>query len=122
MSEFTVDFIVEDPDEPLWRMVLVEQGPWLPEDTESNLRRIQERLYHCVDVALDGGLWRLYPNSYAKRLVVQLDCYNVPDHDVREFFGRFSAGALSAPDYAAAVESNPYVSHLSFELNCANAG
>ena len=122
MTEFTVDFIVKEPDESLWRMVLVEEGPWPSKDTESNLRRIQERLYHCVDVALDGGLWRLFPDSYGKLVVVQLDCYNVPEHDVREFFERFSAGALSAPNYAAALKNTPYLSGLSFELNCATAG
>jgi hypothetical protein len=122
MTEFTVDFIVKEPDELLWRMVLVEEGPWPSKDTEGNPRRIQGRLYHCLDVALDGGLWRLYPDSYGKLVVVQLDCYNIPERDVREFFEQFSAGALSAPDYAAALKSTPYLSGLSFELNCATAG
>ena len=66
MTEFTVDFIVKEPDELVWRMVLVEEGPWPSKDTEGNLRRIQGRLYHCLDVALDGGLWRLYPDSYGQ--------------------------------------------------------
>jgi hypothetical protein len=121
MSEFTINFIAKEPDESIWRMVLVEDGPWTSDATESNLHRIQERLYHCVDVALDGGLWRLYPDSYGKHLIVQLDCYNAPESAVRDFFTRFSAGAMSSPDYASALQSTPYISGLSFELNCADA-
>ena len=66
MAEFTVDFIAKEPDDSIWRMVLVEQGAWPTREVEHNLRRVQERLYRCIDVALDGGLWRLYPDSYGK--------------------------------------------------------
>src|SRR5690606_12623173 len=121
MTALTVNFIAKEPDDSLWKMVLVEEGPWPPEEIEQHLRRIQQRLYHCIDVALDGGLWRLYPDSYGKPLVVQLDGYGLPDTEVREFFVRFSAGALEAPDYAVALQDSPYVSSIGFELNLAAA-
>lgn len=122
MAEVTVDFIAKEPDDSLWRMVLVEQGPWAQGSIESNLKRLQERLYRCIDVALDGGLWRLYPDSYGKPVTVQLDCYNVPKAEVTEFFNRFAAGAMAAPDYAKALQGNPYVATFAFEINCANVG
>lgn len=122
MAEVIVNFIANEPDGSLWRMVLVEEGSWAQEAIEANLRRIQERLYSCIDVALDGGLWRLYPDSYGKQVVVQLDCYNVPEAEVKEFFARFATGAMLNSDYAKELNGNPYVSNLSFEVNCARAG
>ena len=122
MAEVTIDFIAKEPDGSLWRMVLVEQGPWTHDSMESNLRRLQERLYRCIDVALDGGLWRLYPDSYDKPITVRLDCYDVPESEVTDFFNRFAAGALAAPDYAKALQGNPYVAAFTFEINCATAG
>ena len=121
MTDLTINFVAREPDDSLWRMVLVEEGPWPAQEIERHLRRIQQRLYHCIDVALDGGLWRLYPDSYGKPLTVQLDGYGLPDTEVRDFFDRFSAGALAAPDYAAALQDNPYVSSIGFELNLAAA-
>ncbi len=121
MEDLTVNFIAKEPDNSRWRMVLVEEGSWLPSEMQRNLRRIQDRLYHCIDVALDGGLWRLYPDSYGKPLTVQLDGYGLPETEVREFFDRFSAEVLATPDYASALQGNPYVSSIDFELNLAGA-
>ena len=121
MADFTVNFIAKEPDNSGWRMVLVEEGPWVPHEIQRNLRRIQERLYQCIDVALDGGLWRLYPDSYGKPLIVQLDGYDLPEVEVREFFGRFSAGALATEDYSPALQASPYVSRIGFQLNLAGA-
>jgi len=54
--------------------------------------------------------------------VVQLDCYNVPESEVRTFVDRFSAGALATPDYSKALRESPYITDISFELSVANAG
>lgn len=101
-------------------MVIVEQGPWPTAEVESNLRRVQERLYGCLDAAVDGDLAQRYPASHGKSVVIQLDCYNVPEAEVREFFGRFSVGALSIDDYAGAVATSPFVSGISFEITCSH--
>jgi hypothetical protein len=121
MTDLTVNFIAREPDDSLWRMVLVEEGPWDPQEIESHLRRVQQRLYDCIDVALDGEFWRLYPSSYGKPLRVQLDGYGLPEAEVREFFARFSTRALAAPEYAAALQANPYVSSIAFDLNLSSA-
>ena len=71
-------------------MCLVEEGPWEPDDIESQLRRLQERLYGCVDVAVDGHLAKLYPDSKGKRVIIRLDCYDTPEKSVKEFFERFA--------------------------------
>ena len=108
MAEVTVDFITRDP----WQMVLVEEGPW--EDIPTNLRRLQERLYTCIDAAIDGRLAELYPDSLGAEVVIRLDGYDLPMPDSREFFERFSSGVLELPDYKAALEASANVSGLQF--------
>jgi hypothetical protein len=120
MSKVTVDFVASEPDASHWRLVLVEEGPWPEAEVAAHLRRVQDRLYNCVDVALDGGLWRLYPDSLGKPVTVRLDCYNVPELAIKSFFQRFSEGLPALPDYATALRTNKYITELRFELNCAH--
>jgi hypothetical protein len=114
MAVVTIDFIAKDP----WRMVLVEEGPWAEADIDTNLQRLQERLYACVDAALDGELSKIFPESTGHSVLIRLDCFNVPDHQVRGLFARFSASVLEMPDYKAALADNRFVTGMSFEINC----
>lgn len=108
MPEVTVDFITKEP----WQMVLVEEGPW--DDVSTNLRRLQDRLYSCIDAAIDGKLTELYPESVGASVVIRLDGYGLPMPDSREFFDRFSSAVLDLPDYRAALEASPHVSGVQF--------
>lgn len=114
-SDFIVDFVARGATADEWRMVLVEEGPWGP-PFDDEMRRLQTRLYECVDAALDGQLASKFPDSRGKRLVIQLDGYRLPDKEVGSFFSRFAAGALATDEYRKAVASCPYVSAISFEL------
>lgn len=115
-NEVLVDFVVHDDSTNEWRLVLVEEGPWLtPDDNE--LRRIQERLYGCVDAILDGHLAGAFPATLGKSVVVQLDCYGLPRWVVEEFFGRFSAGVFLHDDYRLAIDSKRYVDAISFAID-----
>lgn len=111
-----VDFVAkgESPDE--WKMVLVEEGPWAG-SADDQLRRIQERMYGCIDAALDGQLAESFPESKGKRIVVQLDCYNVPRVEVEAFFQSFSSGVLSLEDYRQALGNSEFVQSISFEIS-----
>jgi len=113
--ETIVDFVAkgESPDE--WRLVLVEQGPWSG-SIEDELRRLQERLYGCVDAALDGKLATQFPESAGKRIVVQVDCYNLPRDVITDFFNRFSSGVFELADYRDALHKSEYVQDISFDL------
>ena len=117
MATVTVDFIARGSDGASWSMVLVEQGPWSKEQLDTNLRRLQDRLYACIDAALDGKLAEQFPDSASQPVLVRLDGYNLPELPVREFFERFSASVLQVPDYAAALKSSHTVPNISFELN-----
>jgi hypothetical protein len=118
MGSVTIDFVACDPDGTRWRLVLVEEGPWDEAEVEANLRRIQERLYGCLDAAIDGALAKQYPDSDAKPVVIQLSCFNVPECEVRSFFDRFSERVLELPDYKRALVESPHVSKVSFEFSC----
>lgn len=108
MSEVTVDFITKNP----WQMVLVEQGPW--EDVKANLRRVQDRLYTCVDAAIEGKLVELYPDSVGANVLIRLDGYNLPMPDTQEFFNRFSSTVLELQDYKASIYNSPHISGIQF--------
>jgi hypothetical protein len=110
----TVDFVARGATSGQWQMVLVESGPW--EDLEPNLRRIQERLYGCLDAALDGKLAERFPESLGKEVVIRLDCYNVPRDEVLAFFDRFSHGVVALADYKHALGPGKFVKRISFEV------
>lgn len=118
MNEQTtlVDFVTRNPSLDEWKMVLVEEGPW-GRPLDRQLRRLQERLYGCVDAALDGKFAEQFPDSKGKRVVVRLDCYNLPRDEVEAFFNRFSTGVMSLADYREALDGSTFVSELAFEIN-----
>jgi hypothetical protein len=114
-KDTTVDFIARGSSPDEWKMVLVESGPW-SEEIASHLRCLQDRLYGCIDAALDGQLAEKFPESLGKNIVIQLDCYNLPRHEVQEFFKRFADGVLSVADYKEAIAKNRFVRQISFEI------
>ena len=111
-----VDFVAKGDTDNEWRMVLVEEGPWTG-SIDDNLRRLQDRLYGTIDAALDGKLAEKFPESKGKKLVIQLDGYNLPKAEVSEFFDGFSKGVFSIADYRRALKSNQFVNGITFELN-----
>lgn len=111
-----VDFVARGEKAGEWLMVLVEEGPWQP-PFEAQLRRLQNRLYGCIDVAIDGALAGKFPDSLGSNVIVRLDCYNVPREAVSDFFEKFIAGVFATGDYKAALEGSNYVKGLSFQLN-----
>ena len=96
-------------------MVLVEEGPW--SDVDAELRRLQSRLYGCLDAALDGGLAAKFPETKGKSVLIRLDGYNLPSLEIREFFERFSHGVIKLPEYAKALTKREHVASIDFELN-----
>jgi len=110
-----VDFVARGSSPDEWRMVLVEHGPWAG-SIDDQLRRVQERLYGCVDAALDGQLAESFPESSGKKIVIQLDCYNLPEADVGEFFDRFSKGVFAVSDYCDALKKSKFVADISFQI------
>lgn len=113
---FIIDFVARGASPDEWKVVLVERGPWELPPTQQ-LLGLQDRLYDSVDAVLDGKLAETFPETKGGRITVQLDCYDLPDQEVREFFSRFSAGVFEIPDYRNALKNSQYVQSISFELN-----
>jgi hypothetical protein len=117
MGTVTIDFVARGSSEGTWSMVLVEEGPWPASEIEANLRRLQERLYDCIDAAIDGQLAGRFPESNGGLVTLRLDGYDLPQVEVRELFERFGSSTLQTPDYASALRQSVFVSDIRFELN-----
>ena len=96
-------------------MVLVEEGPW--GDVQSNLVRIQDRLYTCLDAVLDGQLAEQSPESKGQEVTIQIDCYSLPKSEVTGFFQNFCAGVVENPDYKSAIATSPFVAGIKFAIS-----
>jgi hypothetical protein len=112
MSEVTVNFIAFNEAGDACEMVLVE-GPW-QSDVEEHLRSLQDRMFGCLDAALDGLVAEQFPEARGKALVVRIDCYDVPRRDVEAFVDRFANGIATLPDYS--TTASPFVSEFRFEV------
>ena len=92
---------------------------WAPSERnpQTRLQSIQDRLYNCIDAAIDGQLAEQFPQTLGKRIVIELDCYDSPEAEIIEFFDRFSGGVLALDDYRNALSKSPYVREIAFNLN-----
>ena len=115
-TDIVVDFIARTDDPNIWKMVLVEQGPWKG-DSELELRRIQDRLYGCIDAAIDGKLAEQFPETIGKLVLIQLDCYDLPEIEIRDLFKDFSKNVFSIPGYKSALAKSQFVIGIDFEIN-----
>ncbi len=114
MGEVTVNFVDFDDEREVCLMVLVEEGPW-GDQVHDHLVRLQGRIYGCLDAALDGQLAEMFPRSKGMTVVVQVDCYDVPQTAIEDFIQRFSEGVTSLPDYS--TDASPFVREFLFEVN-----
>jgi len=58
----TIDFVAFDDERDACLLVLVEQGPWSGV-VEDRLKGLQERLYGCLEAALDGQVAERFPRA-----------------------------------------------------------
>lgn len=113
----TIDLVTQRPSDGAFILVLVEEGPWGPDAVEGQLRRIQDRLHDCVDVAVDGHLAAKYPDSHGKAVVIRLDCYDTPDKPVRAFMKRFVESIANSEEVQRDLIAQGFVTSLGFEYN-----
>ncbi len=114
-----VDFTAYDYDRDACLLVLVERGPW-PDALEDHLKSLEDRLYECLDAALDGQLAQRFPEAANKKVIVRVDCHRVPRHAIYAFMERFSEHVQELPDYSP--ESSPWVRSFDFEVVYNEAG
>jgi len=107
-----VNFIAFNEARDTCEMVLVE-GPW-DGDVEEHLYALQDRMFGCLNAALDGHLAEQFPEAKGKAVVVRIDCYDLPQGELEAFVARFADGVAILPDYSA--EGSPFVCMLGFEI------
>jgi hypothetical protein len=112
MSEIMVNFIAFNEARDTCQMVLVE-GPW-DGDIEDHLRSLQDRMFGCLNAALDGQLAANFPEAKGLNVLIRVDCYDVPRDEVEAFFGRFTDGVSAMSDYSTA--GSPFVRQFMFEV------
>lgn len=78
------------------------------------MRRIQHRMYECLDAVLDGRLAEQFPESKGAHISVELECFNVPRAEVEGFVDRFATLVPLLDDYRQALKNSPYASGVSF--------
>jgi hypothetical protein len=117
MAGVSVDFVARDQPHGGWSLVLVESGPWDPNAIPDQLRRIQDRLYGCLDAALEGRVSGAHPDSRGKPLMIRLDAFDVAVSELREFFNAFSDQVPRLPGYATAISAQEFFPTILFELN-----
>jgi hypothetical protein len=112
----TIDLVTGRAD-GAFAMVLVEEGPWEKAKVEENLRRIQQRLYDCVDIVVDGHLSAKYPQSRGRPVIVRLDCYDTPDTPVRDLLRRFAQHIRDSKEVQRDLAAGGHVNSIDFEYN-----
>lgn len=111
------DFIAFDYGRNACLVVLVERGPWA-DSVEQHLERLKERLYHCLEGALDGDLAVHFPDSPCRKVILRVDSYDVPRHALHSFMEWFSEHARNLPDLSPATSD--WVDSFDFELTYAD--
>jgi hypothetical protein len=112
---FVVDFVVKGDSPDVMKMALVEEGDW--SDIDERLRRLQQRMYGCIDAAIDGQLTEQFPETKGKKIIVSVDFYDAPQKEAAEFFDRFSEQVLLIPSYSDALKQSKFVNEIAFEAN-----
>lgn len=112
MTQVTLDLLTKTPDGS-FVLVLVEQGPW-EGNPEDNLRRIQSRLYDYADVAIDGHLAKLHPESRGRPVVIRVDAYDTPAGVLLEFVRSFAEHISRSAEHQEAIREGGNISALEF--------
>ena len=110
----TIDFVAFDDDLDACLLVLVEEGPWAG-PIDDHLRVLQDRIYGCLEAALDGQVAEKFPKAKGMKVIVRIDCYNVQREDVDDFVKRFSEGVQELPEFSPT--SSPWVQSFEIEVN-----
>ena len=108
-----IDLITDRPD-GTFVLYLIEQGPW-SSDTMMHLHAIQDRVYACFDLVVNGELAAGHPDSSGRPVVIRVDAYDTPPGKVAGFV-RFLADVVAgSPKHQDALRRSPHVASIEFE-------
>jgi hypothetical protein len=113
MAEVKLDLVAFDRTGEWGEVVLLEHGWTGP--VAPHLRRLQDRLYDCLELILFGGLSVEFPESVGRWIMINVRCDADRQDDVDDFIGDFATAVAANPDWSAT--GSPYVSDIRFAVN-----
>jgi hypothetical protein len=113
MLPAAIDLITERLDGS-FVLYLIDQGPWRA-DAMTHLHAIQDRVYACFDLAVDGELAARHPDSAGRPVVIRVDAYDTPPGKVAGFV-RFLAELIErSPAHQDKLRRSTHVPSIAFE-------
>lgn len=116
MPRATIDVLSEDPGGGTFTATLVEEGPWPDHMLEPALRNLQDWLFTTVDAIVEGAIAERYPETRGKPFTVFVNCFDVPEEQVRELFFRFRQYIDGSAEYQSAISNSAHVSSFDFQI------
>ena len=81
-----IDLVAHDPELDEFGLIMVETRPW--DGSTQRLLELQAKINAYLSFALDGEMYRLYPESVGKQLRLELDTYSPPDDTALTFIAQ----------------------------------
>ncbi|MEW5851592.1 MAG: DUF6572 domain-containing protein [Myxococcota bacterium] len=90
-----IDLVTHDRKADAYRLVVIQRGPW--DGSHEQLLKLQAKLNSYMTFALDGEMYRRYPESEGKQVIIRLDLDHPPDEKTRATLEKLRA-AIEAED------------------------
>jgi hypothetical protein len=78
----------------------------------NRLRAIQARVYNAVDVAIDGHLARVHPESSGSKVRIQVDLHDKPPDVVEALVRKLADHIAGSEEYRHDIEASEHIEGL----------
>ena len=107
-----VDLVSENKDGSEFSLHLIEGDPWDDTEMPTKLRRIQDRIYDAIDIALDGKLAQKYPDSKGKLVNIVVRLQGKYPRQAVELVTGLNKLIISSGEYQAEIAKSSFVSGI----------
>ena len=87
-----IDLVTHSPLTGGYTVIMIEWRPWT--DSCEQLAELSEKINNYAMFILDGGLARIYPQTAAQSVSIQLDCTDTPSPKAQALIEAASARLL----------------------------
>ena len=116
MGRVTIDIVTRSRDGS-FNLILVEQGPWPESEVFANIKRLQERLYDVIDVALDGLLVDQFPEIKGKPVTIRLDCYDTARQETQLLADAMAERIATSTEIEEAIREKGFASGIRLQYS-----
>ena len=86
-------------------------------DEADNLRRVQDRIYTCVDAAIDGGLAAAMPETSGAPVELRLDVLDAPLDLLTRLVQAVSSHVGTDSSYQSEIRESEHLQSLDFAVS-----